>query len=54
MQQDKLTQRFAKQEIHNFKTKINCSELERNDVMIRYMHVDFHFEKAQIEKRFWS
>lgn len=31
---------------------MNCSKLERNDVMIRYMHVDFHFEEAQIEKKF--
>ena len=29
-------------------------KLERNDVMIRYMHVDFHFEKDQIEKKIWS
>lgn len=26
-------------------------KLERNDVMIRYMHVDFRFEEAQMEKK---
>lgn len=29
-------------------------KLERNDVMIRYMHVDFRFEEAQMEKKNWS